>query len=725
MKKRIVFFGACLCLLSPISAKAGSIVVSNLNDTGPGSLRQAIMDANANAGPDTITFSISGTINDDQKTNGDMPHVADNNTTIDATGQSITLKAAGVNHSPPPIVIDSSNNTIKGFTINGYTGGDGMEVGGNNNLISNMVLNGNSQGIRINGNNNRVEGCFIGTNATGTSAVANTLSGLIVQAGATGNTIGGTTAAQRNIISGNGGDGMQIDGAPGNTVEGNYIGTNATGSAAIPNGGEGLLISDLGTASTDNVIGGTTPGAGNLISGNAGHGIKINWNTTTGNLIQGNLIGTNAAGNAGIANGGGGVVIDFGASGNTIGGADPGTGNTIAFNTGVGIGMATTGGTGNAFLENSIFSNTGLGIDLKLDGITANDAGDGDSGPNKLQNFPVLSLVSTASGATRVQGSLNSSPNANFRLEFFSNAACDASGNGEGQTFLGFTNVTTNGSGDAGFDVVLANPSDTRVTATATDSLNNTSEFSSCSTTTHPGSLQFSTAASSVNESDGTATVTITRVDGSDGNVSATFSTSAGTATAGTDYTETTQTVSFAAGDTADKTVLIPIVSDAVVEGTETVNLGLSNPTGGVLLGSPSTAVLNIMDNCGDGTVDPGEQCDDGNNTNADGCEADCTLPVCGNGIVDAGEACDDGNKTDGDACETNCTLPACGNQIVDKGEQCDGSSDTACHGQCIAAGQTNACQCPSSSGGGSGGGTGNGNGTTTTQKAAGCSLIR
>ena len=111
------------------------------------------------------------------------------------------------------------------------------------------------------------------------------------------------------------------------------------------------------------------------------------------------------------------------------------------------------------------------------------------------------------------------------------------------------------------------------------------------------GILQFSAATYSVAENGGNATITITRTGGSTGVVGVRFATSNGTATAAADYTAVTQTVSFANGDTANKTVSIPIIDDTLVEGNETVNLTLSNPTGGATLGTPSTAVLTITDN--------------------------------------------------------------------------------------------------------------------------------
>ncbi|MCA1634493.1 MAG: DUF11 domain-containing protein, partial [Acidobacteria bacterium] len=175
----------------------------------------------------------------------------------------------------------------------------------------------------------------------------------------------------------------------------------------------------------------------------------------------------------------------FTSSGNVFGGTAAGTANTIAFNGGAGAIVAS--GTGNAFPGNQIFSNAALGIDLGNDGVTANDANDADTGANNLQNFPLLTLASTAGGNTTVTGTLNSTASTTFRVEFFSNAACDASGNGEGRTFLGFQNVTTDGAGNATVNATL--PAVTVgevVTATATDPANNTSEFSACQVVTAP-----------------------------------------------------------------------------------------------------------------------------------------------------------------------------------------------------------------------------------------------
>jgi hypothetical protein len=166
-------------------------------------------------------------------------------------------------------------------------------------------------------------------------------------------------------------------------------------------------------------------------------------------------------------------------TGNLIGGTIPGTGNTIAFNGGAGVNVQSSG---NAIRRNSIFSNGGLGIDLAGDLVTPNDQCDADAGPNTLQNFPVITSVVLFDTSTVIEGTLNSRPGSTFTIEFFSNNSCDILGNGEGQTFIGEITITTDANCNASFSVSLpvSVPSGQVITATATDSSNNTSEFSRC-----------------------------------------------------------------------------------------------------------------------------------------------------------------------------------------------------------------------------------------------------
>ncbi|MDQ6626606.1 MAG: right-handed parallel beta-helix repeat-containing protein, partial [Verrucomicrobiota bacterium] len=338
------------------------------------------------------------------------------------------------------------------------------------------------------------------------------------------NLAGGTPPADRNVISGNQSDGLLLGFLAGsggflNYVTGNYIGTNAQGSAALPNGGVGVdvffqesnitnnVISGnagagvlLGSVSalsltTDNLIGTNAQGnaavpnligvssmtglgfreiLSNVISGNTGVGISFNGGS---GLLLANFIGTNKAGTVALGNGGDGIhIVDA-----TVSIGTGGVGNTIAFNGGNGISISGNGSTGNAISANSIFSNGKLGIDLGNDGVTPNDSGDADTGPNNLQNYPVLTAASVASGNTTVQGSFNSMANTKYRVEFFASASPDPSGFGEGQTFLGAQDVTTGNDGNATINATFSATSPTgqnSITATATDPSNNTSEFS-------------------------------------------------------------------------------------------------------------------------------------------------------------------------------------------------------------------------------------------------------
>ena len=176
---------------------------------------------------------------------------------------------------------------------------------------------------------------------------------------------------------------------------------------------------------------------------------------TSLNTVRGNLIGLNAAATAGIGNAFSGVALFNGATKNTIGNSALGAGNAIAFSGWSGIDVYDSTTTGNDFNANSIFSNSRLGIDLHGGtengfGVTANDPGDGDSGPNQLQNYPVLT---SANSAAVIQGTLNSVPSKLYRIDFFSSPAADVSGFGEGQTSIGAANVTTNSTGNAAFNM--------------------------------------------------------------------------------------------------------------------------------------------------------------------------------------------------------------------------------------------------------------------------------
>ncbi len=272
-----------------------------------------------------------------------------------------------------------------------------------------------------------------------------------------------------NSFPGNGVNVVTRDGT-GVRVEGNFIGTDPSGLGDLGNGGSGVFVDgDSGIT-----IGGTTPAARNLISGNGFDGVNLG--SSAGNKVQGNLIGLNRGCACDLGNSSGGVLV-AGAD-NTVGGSTPEAANTIAFNDRDGVALSInelgTEVAGNRVLRNSIFSNGEQGIDLNNDGPTPNDRKDLDAGPNTLQNKPLLTSVTTSTTSTTVEGNLNSTPQKTFTIQFFSNPSGD-----EGKTFLAQRSVTTNSNGNAPFSLSLAKalPAGQAITATATGA-GNTSEFS-------------------------------------------------------------------------------------------------------------------------------------------------------------------------------------------------------------------------------------------------------
>ena len=369
-----------------------------------------------------------------------------------------------------------------------FGGAQKNTIGGTAVSVRNVISGNNFQGVAISGVNtksNTVAGNFIGTNKAGTAAVPNTAAGVSIFSGAQSNVIGGPTAASRNVISGNLNQGVTIgdNGTTLNAISSNFIGTNAAGTAALANAFSGI---DIFTAAS-NTIGGVAKG--NVISGNGNYGIVISGAGASLNVVQGNFIGSNATGSAGIGNAFAGIACFNAAQNNVIGSSVPGAGNLIAFNVFSGIEVYDSTTIGNDFSANSIFSNGALGINLVGGsengfGVTANDSQDPDSGPNQLQNFPVLTF---ANSAAVIQGSLNSVPSKTYRIDFFSSPTADASGFGEGQTFVGAVSVTTDGGGNAGFNMDFPSTLTTgsKVTATATGTgtgASGTSEFSAAIT---------------------------------------------------------------------------------------------------------------------------------------------------------------------------------------------------------------------------------------------------
>lgn len=356
------------------------------------------------------------------------------------------------------------------------------------NLIAGNVFSGNaSEGLRVSGlatTGNTVQGNLCGTSPDGSVAIPNGFGGLIIMDGAWGNVIGGPTPETRNVCSGNGTVGLAVgEGAHGNVVQGNYCGTDASGASALGNGFAGAYL----TGAPDNFFGGTAPGAGNLLSGNGTYGLFLAGSATLGNRIQGNLIGTSADGAAALPNGWVGVAFYDAASDNILGLAPDGSGagNLIAHHYADGVRVADEGTVGNSIRGNICFNNGGLGINLvggteDFHQVTANDPGDTDIGPNRLQNFPVLTSAGAYPTSTLITGTLDSTPGRGFLVDVYRSPVAHASGHGEGREYVGVTTVTTSPEGAAAFSLTLpGNGAGQYYSATATDlTTGDTSELS-------------------------------------------------------------------------------------------------------------------------------------------------------------------------------------------------------------------------------------------------------
>jgi len=291
--------------------------------------------------------------------------------------QTITL-ASALPAITNPVFVDGTSQP--GWTagtpvieINGTNAGasvDGISIAGGNTTVRGLVINRFSRhGIALVQNGgDTITANFIGINAAGNAALGNGADGIF--AGTANNTIGGAGAATRNIISGNGSSGIEINGASsgGNVIEGNYIGLNAAGTAAIPNVGSGISVFAV---TSDNTIGGTAAGAGNVISGNAGVGILIFGSGANSNLVQGNLIGTNAAGTASVGNGQSGILLLNGTASNLIGGETAAARNVISGNQTFGVQISDTGTNANLVEGNYIGTDVtgGTAIPNKSNGV--------------------------------------------------------------------------------------------------------------------------------------------------------------------------------------------------------------------------------------------------------------------------------------------------------------------------------------------------------------------
>ncbi len=390
----------------------------------------------------------------------------------------------------------ATGNQIQGNTIGAdpsgtvdITSGGGIDlidapnnvIGGASPGAGNHIAGSNFSGISLAGSGTTgtvVQGNLIGLDSSGAVALGNTYGISFINV--SGALIGGSAAGAGNTISGNGIAGIYLtSNSDANQIEGNIIGLDVSGFFDVGNGYHGIVLE----YADGNTIGGSTAGAGNTVSGNNSQGVLLV--ASQGNTIAGNKIGTDTTGVALLGNTLNGILLNSGASNNTIGGPLPEDGNVIAGNgqNGVTVVNPPTWTTNhNAIHGNRIFGNGALGIDLENDGVTANDPEDGDSGANDLQNFPVLTTATRDGTTVTVDGILDTIANTPVSIDIYYASSCDPSGYGEGEQMLGSFTGMTDGSGQWTFHEVLASaaPAGAFLTATATDAAGNTSEFSAC-----------------------------------------------------------------------------------------------------------------------------------------------------------------------------------------------------------------------------------------------------
>ncbi len=418
-------------------AGAATITVDTNSQAAAGdgacSLREAITAANDDSrfdtchrgnGRDTIAFDIAGS---------ELISITEKLPAI--TGPAVIDGTTEPDYAGVPIVrIDGGGSVGRGIKAIAHR----VEIRG-------LVVTDFNNGIRLNGDRGVVAGNLIGILANGTT-VGNGR-GVFVKGGV-GNRVGGGHDGDRNLLSGNA-TGVF---APGDRtrIEGNYVGTDSSGNSARPNGLSGIESSGQGNQIIDN-----------LASGNDISGI---FDTGDRSVVRGNIVGLGADGTTVLPNGEEGIFV-FGKKA-IIGGMKPGQANLVSGNAGDGVSVEGKTSVSNSILGNSIFANGGEAIDLGGDGVTPNDTGsvpDSDNGPNHRQNFPVL--VGGDELDDRIFGALDSTPNAEFRLEFFLSP-----NTGDAEEYLGAMTITTNDHGHRNFFFQASEnlPTGQFVTATAT-----------------------------------------------------------------------------------------------------------------------------------------------------------------------------------------------------------------------------------------------------------------
>jgi parallel beta-helix repeat protein len=515
MKRKYLGWGLSW-LAGLMTGQAAVFTVTNVNDSGPGSFRQAILDADAAGGSPTINFNLPGggvqtlaplsplpDVTCAVSINGYSQPGSSANTLASGDNAVILIRLDGVNLTNGlPVALSftdgAGGSSLRGLVVVRFATGIqinelsnvslagnwvGMDVDGvargmtfngiyitsffnsaTNDVIGGVspadrnVISGNRYGVYFSGAttaNCAVQGNYIGTDPGGTLPRGNLFGG-VYSFGANNLNIGGPAAGAGNLLCGAtaaGGTGVTLQGGAGNLIQGNFIGTDVSGQYDLGNLSDGVYV----TASSNNRI------LGNEIVNNRANGINVA--SSSGTVIQNNQVGTDASLTRPLGNAQAGITIT--GSTNLVGGTVAGQANSIQFNGGAGVAVTASSAVQNQIAGNRIFDNGGPGINL-------------GTGANNQPNSPGLTNAAVLFSSLWVQGGLNSVPGTAYRLEFFASPNWTPTGIPEGQTYLGSTNVTTDAGGNAAFTAVLATvPAvGSVITATATDAAGNTSEFS-------------------------------------------------------------------------------------------------------------------------------------------------------------------------------------------------------------------------------------------------------
>lgn len=520
----IIALSGLVFAFSPLSiVHAAALVVNSHDDSDDGTcdavdctLREAINEANASQGPDVITFDLGGA--DIIALTKPLPSLTGGNITIRADGK-VNVYGSNAGSNANGLVIESSGNRIQGLIIStfskngililgpgadnniiGVDDSDGMDDSKEGNEITYNSINGI---LILLGDDNVVAGNIVGLFTAGGVSMdpAPNHQGIQIWGG-NNNRIGTnenkvSDALERNVISSSDIVGVYVRG-DNNQIVGNYIGTDTTGTLARGNGNDGLVLANA----NGNLV------KGNVISANAANGIGIS--ASSHNVVILNVIGTDKSGTVTMGNAFNGIRIfafdgtasnfnQIGSLGTYAKGLEA-AGNIIANSSwnGIWIDSYTEGNNAfdNSILYNSIHDNGLLGIDLVgtscpigqcTDFVTLNDSADNDGGGNHAMNFPEIASAKTDGTSTFVSAQMiDGLPSTSFVIQFFSGPTCNAYGYGEGQTFLGEKQVTTDALGNATTGVLTiqeAVPVGSFVTATATNRTLvalSTSEFSRC-----------------------------------------------------------------------------------------------------------------------------------------------------------------------------------------------------------------------------------------------------